>query len=262
MFNNSIVRSLTVVFALAALPVMVGCEDETGTGDEQNVTATSNARIETFEGLDGQFYFNVFAGNGEQVLRSEGYTTLAAAKKGVESVKSNGVDSDNYDVLKAVDGSSYYNLVAQNGEIIGTSEMYVAKSNADRGLKATRDVLASVNRLEAAATGGAKFVVFKGLDSKHYFHLRAGNGEIVLQSQSYTSKQNAIKGVTSVRTNGGDELNYEVREAQNYQTYFVLKAANGQIIARGETYSSESNAEAAIESISELVASEKIADPK
>lgn len=262
MFKTTIVRSLAVALALATMPAISGCEEDVGTGDEQNVTATSNARIETFQGLDGQYYFNVFAGNNEQVLRSEGYTTLAGAEKGVESVKNNGVDTDNYDLLQAVDGSHYFNLVAQNGEIIGTSEMYVSKTNAERGMKATRDVLASVNRLEAAATGGAKFEVFKGLDSKYYFHLRAGNGEIVLQSQSYTSKQNAKKGVSSVRTNGGDEVNYEIREAQNDQTYFVLKAGNGQIIARGETYVSESNAERAIEDISDLIASEKIADPQ
>jgi hypothetical protein len=260
--TRKLLSTLFAVLALSATPVLVGCEGEDAeTAEEANVTATKNAKIVTFEGMDGQFYFSVLAGNGEKVMRSEGYTTLAAAETGVEAVKDSGVDTDNYDLLQAVDGAWYFNLVAENGEIIGTSQMYSTKSNANRALKATREIFAKVNRLEAAETGGAAFNVFKGLDGKYYFNLQAANGEIVLASQSYTTKSSAKKGVASIRTNGGDVANFEVRAAQNDQSYFVLKAANGKVIATGETYVSESNAEAAVESISALIASEQIADP-
>lgn len=261
--NRKTISTLFALVALASTPVLVGCEAEEPTvGEEQNATATRNAKIVTFEGLDGQHYFSVIAGNGEKVLRSEGYTSLDGAENGIESVKDNGVDTDNYDLLEAADGSFYFNLVAENGEIIGTSQMYSTKSNANRALKATREILAKVNRQEAAETGGAAFNVFKGLDGKYYFNLKAANGEIVLASQAYTTKASAKKGVASIRDNGGDAENYEIRMAQNDQAYFVLKAANGKVIATGETYVSTSNAERAVESISELVASEKIADPK
>lgn len=261
--NRKLLSTLIAVFALAATPVLTGCEGEDPTtGDEQDVTATTNARFETFTGLDGQFYFRVVAGNGERVLRSEAYTSKAARDKGIEAVKSAGVDAENYDLLAAADGSSYFNLVAENGEVIGTSQMYTTKTNANRALKTTRDIVGKINRKEAAQTGGAAFNVFKGLDSKYYFNLKAGNGEIVLASQSYASKQKAQQGVASIRTNGGDIENYELRDAQDGQTYFVLKAGNGAVIAVSETYVSSSNAERAIESVSDLIASEKIADPK
>ncbi|MBL9022360.1 MAG: YegP family protein [Myxococcales bacterium] len=261
--NRKFVSTVFAVLALASTPVLVGCEAEEPTvGEEQNATATKNAKIETFVGLDGQHYFNVIAGNGEKVLRSEGYSSADAAETGIEAVKDSGVDTESYDLLQAADGTWYFNLVAENGEIIGTSQMYSTKSNANRALKATREILAKVNRQEAAETGGASFNVFKGLDGKYYFNLKAANGEIVLASQAYTSKANAKKGVASIRDNGGDVANYEVRDAQNDQAYFVLKASNGKVIATGETYVSASNAERAIESISALVLSEKIADPK
>lgn len=38
---------------------------------------------------NGQFRFNLKAGNGEVIATSESYTTKAAALKGIESVKSN-----------------------------------------------------------------------------------------------------------------------------------------------------------------------------
>jgi uncharacterized protein len=260
--TRKLLSTLFAVLALSATPILVGCEaEDVETAEEQNATATKNAKIETFVGLDGQHYFNVIAGNGEKVLRSEGYTSESALETGIEAVKDSGVDTESYDLLQATDGSWYFNLVAENAEIIGTSEMYSTKTNANRALKATREILAKVNRQEAAETGGAEFEIFKGLDSKYYFRLRAANGEIVIASQAYTTKASAKKGVASIRTNGGDVANFEIIPAQNDQFYFVLRAANGKVIGRGEAYVSESNAEAAIESISELIASEKIADP-
>lgn len=47
------------------------------------VTKTSN----------GQFRFNLKAGNGEIIATSESYTTKAAALGGIESVKKNAADA-------------------------------------------------------------------------------------------------------------------------------------------------------------------------
>jgi uncharacterized protein len=41
----------------------------------------------------GQFRFNLVAGNGEIIASSEGYTTKAAAEKGIESVRRNAPDA-------------------------------------------------------------------------------------------------------------------------------------------------------------------------
>jgi uncharacterized protein len=140
--------------------------------------------------------------------------------------------------------------------------MYATKSNATKGVTTVAGLIARSNREEAAATGGAQFQTFKGLDTKQYFHIRAGNGEIVLQSQGYSSVANATKGIASVRSNGKDAGNYEIVEAENGQFFFRLIATNGEPIAYGETYVSESNAERAVDTLAELLRSEKVADPK
>lgn len=247
-------RSFGLAFALAlATPLLPGCGggDDGQTGDAQDVQATAG-KFETFVGQDGQHYFQLVAGNGERVLRSEGYTTLQSAKKGIASVRKNGTDVANFEVLETASGESYFNLVAGNGEIIGTSETYASASNADRAVKTVVGLLSKASE-GAATTGNAKFDTFQGQDGKHYFNLRAGNGQVVLQSQGYASSSGAKKGIESVKTNGVDFAQFEILEAQNGQAYFVLAAKNHEIIGRGEMYASLSNATRGAETVQALL---------
>jgi uncharacterized protein YegP (UPF0339 family) len=105
------------------------------------------ARFDVFEGEDGQFYFNLHAQNGEVVLRSEGYTTEAAALNGVFSVADNGVDLERYEVLEAHGGGYYFNLHATNGQVIGTSEVYASHANAERGCDSIAALLPAIDLL-------------------------------------------------------------------------------------------------------------------
>lgn len=95
----------------------------------------------------------------------------------------------------------------------------------------------------------AKFVIAKGSSGKYRFNLKAGNGEIILTSETYESKASAQDGIESVKTNAPTDSRYERKTASNGQPYFVLKAASGQIIGRSETYSSTSAMEGGIESV-------------
>jgi hypothetical protein len=239
-----------------------GCNsDDPTTGEEQNVTSSSG-RFETFKGADGQYYFHLLAGNYEKVLNSEGYTTKAAAQKGVASVRKHAASSTNFKVLKASNGDYYFNLVATNGEIIGTSELYASKSAAQKGADAVRKLAVKQLRIEAAETGGAEFEVFDGKDGDVHFHLRAGNGEIVVMSEGYEDDDGALNGIESLRENGRIDEQVEVLQAANGQYFFHVQAENGEIIAVSEIFSSKSNAERAKDSLMDLVASEKIADPE
>jgi uncharacterized protein YegP (UPF0339 family) len=82
----------------------------------------------------GQFTFVLKADNGEIILRSESYTSKAAAEKGIASVQSHAADLANFSKQDAKDGSFYFNLVAANGEIIGTSQMYKSTESRDKGI--------------------------------------------------------------------------------------------------------------------------------
>jgi len=255
-------RLIRILWLVLAVVAFAGCSSESSGVDEQNVTEAPGV-FETFVGQDGQHYFHLLAANGEKVLSSEGYVSLAGAENGIESVKTNGVDVANYDLLEAANAEWYFNLIAQNHEIIGTSETYVSQSNAERGMDTVLGLIVQNVRVEAAETGGARFETFKGQDSQTYFHPRAGNGEIMLQSEGYVASSGALNGIESVRTNGRLVEQYEVLEASNgQQWYFRLKAANHEIIGWGEMYVSLSNAERAVDTLVSLIASEQVADPE
>lgn len=85
-----------------------------------------------------------------------------------------------------------------------------------------------------------KFVTFTGNDGKHYFKLKAGNGEVILTSQGYKAAKDCANGVESVRKNGVNEARFETKTAANGKHYFVLKATNGQVIGKSQMYKTES----------------------
>ncbi len=228
-------------------------QDEVETMDAESELASTTGKFETFVGKNGEHYFHLLAGNGEKILASQGYSTAAAARAGVESVAANATSSQRYLQREASDGSRYFVLTATNGQIIGVSEMYATSANSDRGALAVQSVVKNIVSSGAALTGDTKFETFKGLDGKYYFHLKANNGQIVLQSQGYTTKTSATNGVASVRTNGVSASRFEVRAAADGQSYFVLKAGNGAVIGRSEMYVSNSNAQAGIAVVMGLV---------
>ncbi len=88
---------------------------------------------------NGEFQFNLKAGNGQTILLSEGYTTRAACDNGVESVRKNAVDDNRFDRKTSTNGKFYFNLKASNGQIIGTSEMYDSEANRDNGIASVKE---------------------------------------------------------------------------------------------------------------------------
>lgn len=83
---------------------------------------------------NGEFQFNLKAGNGQVILASEGYTTKAACTNGIESVRKNSATEARFDKLTAKNGKPYFNLKATNGQIIGSSEMYESEASRDNGI--------------------------------------------------------------------------------------------------------------------------------
>ncbi|MDF2696711.1 MAG: hypothetical protein K0S65_5094 [Labilithrix sp.] len=253
------IRHISALAAVVALSLSsVACLAPTDEATEVEETSqdlvSRSAYFETFQGLDGRHYFNLMAGSGENVLRSQGYSALASAEQGVTSVLANGNDKRNFDVLEANNGDFYFNLKAANGEIIGTSELYASKSNAERGARTVRALVRLVNEGKTQpAPRRERFEIFTGEDSKSYFRLRAGNGEILLGSQGYTAKSSAKSGITSVQANGADASSFDIFEAFDGGWGVNLVAANGEVIARGETYSSKSNATRAVKRMAEIL---------
>lgn len=87
---------------------------------------------------NGEFQFNLKAGNGQTILSSEGYKTKAACENGIESVKKNSQVDERFERNTSKNGKFYFNLKATNGQIIGTSEMYESEDGRDNGIESVK----------------------------------------------------------------------------------------------------------------------------
>ncbi len=93
------------------------------------------------------------------------------------------------------------------------------------------------------------FEVRKSSNAKFYWSLHADNDQKILASEMYSTKQAALNGISSVKVNSANDVRYDRRVAKTGQPYFVLKAANGEIIGTSEQYSSPEAMEEGIRSV-------------
>lgn len=94
-----------------------------------------------------------------------------------------------------------------------------------------------------------KYEVYEGKNGEIYFRLTASNGEPILSSEGYKSKDACMNGIESVKKNASDESRFEKKTAADGRFYFVLKAANHQIIGSSQMYKSEDGCDNGIQSV-------------
>jgi len=96
-----------------------------------------------------------------------------------------------------------------------------------------------------------KYILKSTADEKFHFNLTAKNGQVILSSQTYTSKSNAVNGIISVQINSSYEDHFVKGMSTNGQHYFNLKANNGQVIGTSEMYTTKEARDNGIESVKE-----------
>ncbi len=109
-----------------------------------------------------------------------------------------------------------------------------------------------------------KFVIKETKNGGFVFNLKAGNGEVIAVSETYSSLSACKNGIESVRKNAVEAKvedqtveNFEKVANPKFEIYadkagefrFRLKAKNGEIIATGEGYKAKPSCKNGIESI-------------
>jgi uncharacterized protein YegP (UPF0339 family) len=130
-------------------------EDEAGLAIEQ--TRELVAKILKFEAAmtqgarfmlgrsDGQWFFELTAEDGRVLVYSELYTNRTGAVNGAESVRKNGKDPARF-VMKDDDGF-YFVIKAGNGQVVGESDTYETREDAE----AARDAVIALLQSERVA---------------------------------------------------------------------------------------------------------------
>lgn len=89
------------------------------------------------------------------------------------------------------DGQYYFNLKADNGQIILSSEGYTTTAARENGIESVRKNSGDDARYERQTSTNGKF----------YFNLKAANGQVIGKSQMYESESGRENGIASVKTN-------------------------------------------------------------
>lgn len=88
----------------------------------------------------------------------------------------------------------YFNLKAGNHETILSSEGYTTKAAALNGIESVKK----------NGTDEGRFERKESKNGKHYFNLKATNGQIIGSSEMYESKAGMDNGIASVMKNAAD----------------------------------------------------------
>lgn len=95
-------------------------------------------------------------------------------------------------IIKKTSNDQYrFNLKANNGEKILTSETYTTKAGCENG----------INSVKSNAADDSKYEKLESTNNKYYFNLKATNGQIIGTSEMYESSGGRDKGIESVKTN-------------------------------------------------------------
>ena len=113
-------------------------------------------------------------------------------------------------VIKETKTGFTFRLKAGNGEVIGTSEVYKALASCKNGIASVAKN-APIAAVEDQTVEGfekaknPKFEIYTDKAGETRFRLKAGNGEIILASEGYSSMSGCKNGIESVRKNADSE---------------------------------------------------------
>jgi uncharacterized protein len=99
-----------------------------------------------------------------------------------------------FTIFTGKSGKTYFNLKAGNGEIILASQGYSDKSGARNGIDSVKNNAGDAARFEKKVASNGKF----------HFSLKAGNGQVIGNSEMYDSEKARDAGIISVSAHAGN----------------------------------------------------------
>ena len=111
--------------------------------------------------------------------------------------------------VKAAGKGVMFNLLATNGQVVATSEVYNKMDSLKRGIASVQAnaPVAGVEDQTAekpARLPNPKFEVYADKGGKFRFRLKAKNGQIIAVGEAYETHKACMAGVASVKKNAVD----------------------------------------------------------
>ena len=108
-------------------------------------------------------------------------------------------------VIRCVPTGCKFDLLASNGQVIATSEVYETEAACRKGIRsvcrsAAAAKLADLTQ-EEKLPSNPRFELFLDRAGDYRFRLKARNGQVVAVSENYTTRAACEDGIESVRKN-------------------------------------------------------------
>lgn len=94
----------------------------------------------------------------------------------------------------------------------------------------------------------SKFIIRKMSNGQYWWILKAFNGETLLTSEAYNTKQNCQNGITSSKISVADTNFRRLKSVRN-EPYFTQNSNNNQVLGTSEMYSSTYNRDNGIDAV-------------
>lgn len=210
---------------------------------------------------EGEFYFAYIDENGNVILRSEGYKSEASRDNGIQSVMKNMDDDTRYKAIQQEVGTWVLSLSAANHQEIAqtcpvaseeaakaflpsqrskarAAAMSMFTKNTTNDTVKTKGIVDNYlvcseyeERIaDSKSTKHVDFIEFQHTNSQYYFAW-IYDGKIAMRSEGYPTTAARDNGIDSVIKNRGDKNRYKTEEVHGAH-FLILKAGNGQEIAR------------------------------
>ena len=112
-------------------------------------------------------------------------------------------------VIKESEAGCRFNLLAGNGQVIGTSQTYSSMDACKNGIESVKEN-APIAPIEDQTKEGfeeltnPKFEVYEDKAWEFRFRLTARNGQNILASEGYAQMAGCLNGIESVKSNAPD----------------------------------------------------------
>jgi uncharacterized protein YegP (UPF0339 family) len=195
------------------------------------------------------YAYQLKASNGEVLIVSEYFSSRDSVLKSIEAVKKN-LETGDVKIFVDKKGNYQFKLVSKNHRVLALSAKYsteksaVSASNSFKKFAFNADIvdviydeedLTSAVTIEVETTpkAGGKYFVEK-YEGIFYWVLKANNGQILCQSNGYTSKVSCNSGIATFKANVENGVFKCVKDKNDTYCYKLYNQA-GRLVAIGES---------------------------
>ncbi len=228
---------------------------------------------------EGEFKYRLKANNGEILIVSNGYSSRAGAKSGIETLKKN-VEGGVIRIVTDKNGYSQFRIFnANEARLIVSGEFYKTKDRAESASNSVKRFYATEKIVdldeipnnerrewiyEAAKEEdkeNGKLELFKDDTDKWLARLLASNGEVLfVTANNYASKSGLLEAIENIKGAIGEKDAFRILKDKQDRYQFVVESGNGSILVLGETYASAESAKSAAVSVLSFMDKAEVVD--